>query len=859
MENSSQLADVCFGELSKKYLKSESILCTLFLRDYKASDKDWIGLYGEKCNDLSSDRIAYRLMSSASIESCESPYDGSEGKDCIKVAFKIENSRLELSQKFHFKYVGNLDDCEVVLAESCTFEIEDGTVSSQESFLTIQAVDSLDDATVLVNKMSSGRLIRMEEDFKKICNQLVDAKKKIDEQNEYCEILQEDIRKKQAECEAEKQQRQNAEQAVEELGRRMAEQMELIDEQGRSVETLERKVSRESKLNSVLKEEMEGHHSVFEENSLEYEKMKMKAISLKNECKQAKRMLQNERDLFAEASSRYEEEMVHFKRRLHQVSTESNMKVQEAKLELHEMEEKLKLEKEQCVTLQSSLNQMTAEYDCFLAESEGDMQAAKEKIEELKQALKNEESKHAKEVKDHDSAVQELEKRLGAEKKKAGVFEKKYEETHHRAVSAEKDLAALRLKLREADGKLIEMEELVKGSKSELELLKSAVSAEEMRSVDKATTRSDSQIETTRRLTATSEERTSSIERRSEMLLQRRSLEGSNSKSQRRYSKSKSREESRPSEKSRNTVCSWEKAKEHTIHREVFNYNNESKRYHPRYYEKRRQQQQQYQNDGNANSWYNQNQHHQRGRDVGHLRQHRNSLLRENSRMRYTVSMLSHDCAILNYTLQQVVLEAEQKLESLYAMYVNKESQLAAYESQLQHGGLYIPDNNAYYGGGGGYGYQYVVSNGNIAAGGQYDQYMVPNGGVVATGDYVDGYMNCASYVPPVGAVMGTGAVVYPASGYTYCGDGYYEIYSPQQQQLQQDFVSTMVPAVGPAVMEQAVMEQAEVEQAEVEQAVMEQAAVEQAVVEQAVMEQAAVEQAVVEKYAHQQQPVCAS
>ncbi len=117
------------------------------------------------------------------------------------------------------------------------------------------------------------------------------------------------------------------------------------------------------------------------------------------------------------------------------------------------------------------------------------------------------------------------------------------------------------------------------------------------------------------------------------------------------------------------------------------------------------------------------------------------------------MSMLNHDCAILNYTLQQVVMEAEQKLEALYQLYLSKESQCAAYEQQYQ-GGLFVPDNM----------YQY---NANVV--GQYDPY------VMQSGEYVEACPTASnvSYIQP--------GVIYQGN-YTYC-DGYYEM-QPQQDNL---------------------------------------------------------------------------
>ena len=769
MDTECGISKVSFDRLHEKYLTGQSISCRLVLENFQTEEGDWVGLYSEDGTDVK------EQMARLYIKEANSKTETDENKrQTLTFDFSEYCYAAKLSAKHLFKYV-NADLR--VIAESNSFEIENGTISS-ESLVTVQAADSFDDTMVLVNKLSGSRFARMEGDFRKIHEKLVDANKKAEEQDECSQCLQKQLSQKETECDKETIQREQAENAVEELGRRIAEQIHVIEEQGQRIEVLDRNFSRESKLNAALKDDMEAQKITFEESLIEYEQLKVKAINYRTELKRYKKTIQEERELFADGSSKYEEELCLLRQRSKQKITDGNLKLQESELAFKELEISLELERDRRVALERKLKELSKEYAGFMEEKESDMIGLKNQISELQDQVQNEEKNKDRLIKESESTIAELEEHLTSEKAKGSSLLLKCEEMQKRAGDAEEKSAALQLKLEEADLKLHEMEELITGSKSELELLKKTVSNEDV-CIHK-TSQSDSKI-------YKGASRENKMERNASLNLEGELLDASSvlTPPRKSYSQAISPTTSTPQNKAWNNnrprepistnETAWNKIRDSNAHRGAFNRNNEAGRHAHRYTGRRRfgQQEESFGHDSSSNMRANSKDFHPVPKP-GQVRQHRNSLLRENSRLRYSMSLLNHNCAILNYTLQQVVVEAEQKLESVYSMFLEKEAECAAYMSQLQGGALVYNS------------FPYDYANGTVN---YYDQYSVQNS------EFPEGHAVGTSFVQN-GTVM---AQNYPC--------GYYDAYRQQDgaaQPIVMGQVGSQVQYMQPVYVSQA-------------------------------------------------------
>ena len=705
MADCNDLPKIKFCGLEGNYSNGKDVSFDIVFLDYKSTGDDSVVLCGY--NEENEEReIIRRLVTEGTSGSQDSR---------LYIVFKACEFRSLPDSKFKFKY---LSGDSTAVCESSFFEVEPHSIS-EESFLTVDVTESFDDSIQLVGKVSSDIVERLEDECKKLQNELKSSYRKTDEYESCCRALKAEKDRILDEFEGEKRQREKAEITLQELEGCLLDKMQCIDEQNRQIEELERSIRMETALHTALREDFEGHTSNAEECFIENEFLKSRINDCKREYVRLNKMNEDERDFYRTEFSRHESEIIQLKQMYQRKLDDIEERLAEAGDTIKELEERLDSEKIRSADLESQLHDMTKELDEQSELKEFEIAEMKKQAEEMQEILNAERAAKAKTVKDYESTIEELEQKLNNEVKKVNFLTGKCEGMQQRLTDAEEKNEGLKLRLEEADKKMVEMEDLVQSSKSELEILKKTVSAPEAR-LEK-------------------NEPSSKKEKGSKDKVSSKPLSKSASKTKEYPVVDSKWNWSREKEQAPESNSTKPKSSTTKI---VYSYS-ESKRGGSRYSTRRRSS---YQEDGyfekEKSRSYHRNSSDRPERQTGLLRQHRNALLRENSRLRYTMTMLNHDCAILNYTLQQVVSEAEQKLDSLYSLYARKESECAAYES--------------------------MFATSNLG----YDPYAMPS-------EYVEAYY-------PDGSCMQSGLVTV---NYGYYGEPYYDVYRPQDVMMQQQQV----------------------------------------------------------------------
>ena len=694
MANCSDLPKLKFCGLEKRYTTGKDVSFDIVLLSYKSSVGDEIVLCGYNEGNQERDLLHRPVVQ----ESCSLP----NGR--MFFVFKACEFRSFLESKFKFKY---LSADSVVIAQSCSFEFGPFSIS-EESFLTVDSSESLDSSSQLIKKASKDNIGRLEAECKKLQEQLQSMHRRSEDYEACCKMLKIEKDRVLHEYEEEKRQREKGSSMLKELEGSLLDKIQCIDEQNRHIEELERNIRMEEQLHNALREDYEGQTSSSEECIVENDMLRAKILEYKKDYTRLNKMSEDERDFHKKEVSRHENEITQLKQMYQRKLGDTESKLAEAASTIRELEEKFIAEKSRTASLETKLQDLTREFDEQMDLKDFEFAEVKKQHEDLQEILDGERDAKVKVVNDYESTIEELENKLSSDSKKVDFLTTKCDGMQRRATEAEFKVEDLTVRLEEADKKMLDMEDLVKNSKSELEVLKKTASAPE--------TGFENCAAMSKKV---SKEKTASKP------LSRTSSKGKEYP----VSESKltwSREREQVAESSSGRM-------RHSTSRIVFSYS-ESKRGASRYSARRKSsfQEDTYFEKEKSKSFQKPE------KQTGLLRQHRNALLRENSRLRYTMTMLNHDCAILNYTLQQVVSEAEQKLESLYSLYARKESECAAYESMFGSNSL------------------------------NYEPHGVP-------GDYVEPFY-------PDGQYMQNGMV---AVNYGYFGEPYYDAYRPQDIMMQ--------------------------------------------------------------------------
>ena len=639
MADTNDLPKLKFCGLERKYAMGKDVSFDIIMLSYKSSFNDVVVLCGYNEEEEERD-LTRRSVTEAMCDHEE---------DRAYFVFTACDFKPFSESKFKFKY---LSADSIVVAESCPFEVEPYSIS-EESFLTVDATDSFFNSTQLLKKVSGDSTGRIEEESKKLQAELKSMIRKAEDYETCCKMLKMEKNRILREYEEEKHQREQDEAKVKELEGCLADKMQYIDAQNRQIEELERNVKMKAQLHNALREDFDGQALSSEECLIENELLRNKLVEYRKDYARLTKLSEEEREFYKKEFSQYESEIAQLKQLNQRKVDEIESKLAEALSTVKEVEEKFVAEKRRTAGLEAQLQDTRKEFDEQYDLKEFEFAEVKKQLEEMQEILDAEREANDKATADYESTIDELENKLNSDSKKVDFLTTKCESMQSRAIEAEEKVEELTLRLEEADKKMMDMENLIKSSKSELEILKKTVSAPEA-SVEKkeAGSRKSSKDKTTPK----------SLSR-----LSSKSTEYPVSESKLTWNREKEQGLASSPSKSRSSTAKI-----------VYSYS-ESKRGASRYSTRRKSS---FQEDSYFEK--EKSKPFQRPeKQTGLLRQHRNALLRENSRLRYTMTMLNHDCAILNYTLQQVVTEAEQKLESLYSLYARKESECAAYESML--------------------------------------------------------------------------------------------------------------------------------------------------------------------------------
>ena len=680
-----------FCGLERRYIAGRDVSFDVVFLSHKPSVTDAIVLYGY--NEEGEEQHLFRRPLTEDLCQCQD--------DRVYIVLKACEFRSFSEFKFKLKY---LSADSVVIAESSSFEVEPYSIS-EESFLTVDSVDYLYSSTHLGKKVSGVTAERLEDECKKLQEELDSVLRKSEDYEACCRVLKIENNRILDEYEEEKSQREKSGVMLQELERCILEKMQCIDEQRRKIEELERNIRMEAQLHNALREDFEGQIPGSEECLMENELLRAKLVEYRKDYARLNKLNEDEKEFYKKEFSRHENEIVQLKEMYQRKLCDTESKLTEAANTISELEDVIITERSRTASLESKLKDARNDFDEQLDLKDFEFAEVNKQLEDVQEILSAEREAKAKIINDYESTIESLGSKLDCDTKKVDFLATKCDGMQKRAVEAEEKVEDLTVRLEEADKKMLDMEELVNSSRSELEILKKTLSAPE-----------------------------TSVEKNPQKLSKSKAASKS-------LSRSSSKAKEYPVSESKLT---WNREKEQSLESSsvktitstpkiVYSYS-ESRRGASRYSTKRKSSLQ-------DDSFFDKEKvksFQKPEKQTGLLRQHRNALLRENSRLRYTMTMLNHDCAILNYTLQQVVSEAEQKLDSLYSLYARKESECAAYESMLASS-----------------------STG-------YDPHAVP-------GEYLETY-----YAD--GPCMQNGMV---AVNYGYYGDPYYDAYRPQDTMMQ--------------------------------------------------------------------------
>ena len=695
MADDHDLPKLKFCGLERKYTAGRDVSFDVVFLSYKLSHTDAIVICG--FSEEGEEQHLFRRPLTEDLCQCQD--------DRVYIVLKACEFRSFSESKYKLKY---LSTDSVVIGESSSFEIEPYSIS-EESFLTVDSVDYLYSSTQLIKKASGDNAERLEVECKKLQEELESVLRKSEDYEACCRVLKIENNRILDEYEEEKRLREKTEVILQELERCILEKMQCIDEQNRQIKELERNIRMETQLHNALKEDFEGQTPGSEECLMENELLRAKLVEYRKDYARLSKLNEDEKEFYKKEFSQQENEITQLKEMYQRKLCDTESKLNKAANTISELEDVIITEKSRTASLESKLKEMQNDFDEQLDLKDFEFAEVNKQLEDVQEILASEREAKAKIINDHESTIETLGNKLDSDTKKVDFLTTKCDGMQKRAVEAEEKVEDLTVRLEEADKKMSDMEDLFNSSRSELEILKKTLSAPET-GVEK-TEASSPKVSKNR---ATS-----------------KSLSRSSSSKAKEYPVSESK-------------LTWNREKEQSLESNsvktinstpkiVYSYS-ESRRGASRYSTKRKSS---FQDDSffdkeKAKSFQKPE------KQTGLLRQHRNALLRENSRLRYTMTMLNHDCAILNYTLQQVVSEAEQKLDSLYSLYARKESECAAYESML-------------------------ASNST-----SYDPHAVP-------GEYLEMYY-------PDGPCMQNGMV---AVNYGYYGEPYYDAYRPQDTMMQ--------------------------------------------------------------------------
>ena len=643
MEQNIPVKVVCFHSLKRKYSHGDDIPCTVSVNHLESDLKDeWIGLYNTAA-DQNEINIIKQLL--------PYPIDKQEtsSQKTITVIFRGESVAKHGSGVFQFRYVSG----DKVIARSSNFEI--GPLFSEHDLITLQSDESFDDTMLLVNKMSTTRVLQIEEDNKKLKEKLLDAKDENTQLQHRIDIINTEKNAISQKLEEERISRETAEKSVEELGRKIADEMQIISIQTQKITSVERDIIREKELGAALKDDFDSQKSIFNAIVLELEDAKAMIESFRKECKTYKAVLEEERMGFNEASARFDHEIVRLKREMNDKSESHVDQIRQVTDENLSLKESLKGVERNRLKLEENVKHLKEKLKKEQDKRKSVENLLQVEVTSLREELTQEKEKSASLMDKYTCTMKDYQILLETEKTKQKALELGLKTAEKQVVKSNEEIEALNVKLKATREKLEEMELLLSSSKEELVTLREALGdSDDVSSLPKSSQ--------TNLAPPTGSDK--SLSAKSSGIGVATSLIKCNYIVRECFDVSREKRQAdrldldRPYE-ARSSFRDFDRERRHVYSRAPF------ERMDRETLEKQ----------------------------YCLIRQHRNSLLRENSRFRHTMAIISHDYAIMQYSMHQALNEVNEQLVEMESICTQKESECAALRNQLQMHGI-IPFND---------------------------------------------------------------------------------------------------------------------------------------------------------------------
>lgn len=318
--------DVKFDPLKKCYIVGDSITATFSTQDIRISPKDWIGIFIVTKDDGLDNLFTKKLLDEIQ------PSDDPIFSVAIEIPFAASSDI-----QYELRYMSQNNEC---FGKSENFSIT--SISPAESLITVKEGTSFDENLVLVNKLSFGGIEKDKKNSKNLEEQLQQLKETNKTFKEELDSLSASKEILQTSLEQEIIRREKAEESLELLSRKLAEQMVFIDKQGDEMEQLRTTIEKQNVIGKTLREESERAQELI----AEVEGIQIAAHTFKSECSKLRKEVISSEDLIDRLKHQILEDRDMSEEHIGRLKDSAQRKLRKLQGVIEETEESLAAERE---------------------------------------------------------------------------------------------------------------------------------------------------------------------------------------------------------------------------------------------------------------------------------------------------------------------------------------------------------------------------------------------------------------------------------------------------------------------------------------------------------------------------------
>ncbi|XP_057315888.1 unconventional myosin-XVIIIa-like [Hydractinia symbiolongicarpus] len=450
---------VAFHTLKKCYVTGEEVVPSFTITGSVALN-DWIGIFPVD-NRTCENPLIYQWG--------PSNITSTKMQQTLSVSLKLEClGDTDPTRKYEVRYVRG--DGNEILGKTSEFTI--AVVAPQESLITVKEGLSFDDNIVFVDKVSLDGIVRNERNCEKLNENLIETKENL-------QLLQEELNSTVAGNQISKTQlqeevtrRELAEDTIRDLSRRLGEQMKLIEDKNDELLSLRNACEREKHFHDSIREEYDAVQESSENFATEIEDLRAIAASYKVECFRMRKELINNEELekqlkcqIMDDHEKHDEEMVHFQK----IASKEMSKLRN-NVEL--LERALEKERTKVSSLETNLEELTKIHAKEMEEKNEKIKKDEETIQFLGKEIQDEIEKRNKLVEENQETILGLESRVANESSNASRLENDVIVAENRYKEATEDIKFFRQSFIDTEQKLQKIQQQLSKTSIELNNLK---------------------------------------------------------------------------------------------------------------------------------------------------------------------------------------------------------------------------------------------------------------------------------------------------------------------------------------------------------------------------------------------------